>query len=180
MRFSLLVIALLFEASMANGKTHVRNDSPQFAQYQVSENWSGTAAPIKLSTHSDRLFRTQFTNAAKQPPNFAGHFRAATWGCGTQCVKGGVVDLATGRLLQIPYSQRPRGSQPAGEEKRMVCYSAFGGRKTVETRRDSRMLIVRCADVIGKDGGNFEHTFYFVFEKNRFRKLGDKVGDRVF
>ena len=117
----------------------------------------------------------------KEPPNFAGHFRITLWGCGTMCLEGGIVDLTTGGLLQIPYSQGPHGGWPKREQKWVVCYSAFGEHeKEVETRRDSRLLIVRCADVIGKDGSNYEHTFYFVLENNEFRKLGDTVGERVF
>lgn len=171
---------LFFAVSLANSQAPARNGSPQFEQYPISESWFGTAAPIKLKTHSDRLFRTQFRNAAKEPPNFAGHFRLTMWGCGTQCIEGGIVDLSTGQLLQIPYSEQPHSGWPTGEEKWVVCYSAFGEHEAVETRRDSRLLIVRCADVIKKDGGSYEHTFYFVFERNRFRKLGDEVGERVF
>ena len=31
-----------------------------------------------------------------QPPNFAGHYVLATWGCGTQCTQVAIVDLKTG------------------------------------------------------------------------------------
>jgi hypothetical protein len=98
-------------------------------------------------------------------------------------VEAGIVDLSTGDLLQIPYSEKPHpmSGWPRGEEKWVVCYSAFGENKTVETRRESRLLIVRCGDAASKDDdGSYEHTSYFVFEKKRFRRVGDEVGERVF
>jgi hypothetical protein len=101
-------------------------------------------------------------------------------------VEAGIVDLSTGNLLQMPYSEKPHpiSGWPRGEEKWMVCWSAFRESETsdtIEMRRDSRLLIVRCADAGGKDDdGAHEHTTYFVLEKNRFRKVGDEVGERVF
>ena len=178
MRLGVLIV-FLFATSLAFSQAPDRKGSPQFEQYPINRNWSGAAAPIKFKTYSDRLFRTQFRDAAKEPPNFARHFRVTSWGCGTQCVEAGIVDLLTGNLLRIPYSQQPHSGWPLGEEKWLVCYSAFPVDETIRTRRDSRLLIVQCADVKGSDG-ICEHTSYFVFEKNRFRKVGDEVGDCGF
>jgi len=60
----------------------------------------GTIPQPRLSfkRRSDREFRTQFINASKEPPNFAGHYRVAT-GLGTDCLEGGIVDLSTGQLM---------------------------------------------------------------------------------
>jgi hypothetical protein len=50
----------------------------------------------KLVSERARQFRTQLTSAAAEGPNFAGHFRVATWGCGTCCVDFGIIDLKSG------------------------------------------------------------------------------------
>ena len=34
------------------------------------------------------MFRTQLINAAKEPPDFAGHYRFALWGCGSIAAPG--------------------------------------------------------------------------------------------
>jgi hypothetical protein len=81
-----------------------RKGSPQFEQYPINRNWSGAAAPIRFKTYSDRLFRTQFRDEAKEPPNFAGHFRVTSWGCGLPNVeverarsRAELCDRATGK-----------------------------------------------------------------------------------
>lgn len=170
------LIVFLFAASLAFSQATPKG-SPQFEEYPVNERWAGTPSPIKFKTYSDRLFRTQFKNAAKEPPDFAGHYRVASWGCGTNCVEAGIVDLSTGNLLRIPYSERHNSGWPIGEEKWLVCYSAFPVGDTIQTRRDSRLLVIQCADVFDRGNGDCEHKFHFVFEKNRFRKVGDEVGD---
>lgn len=43
---------------------------PRFDAYPVKELWSGTLPNLKLTTRSERMFRTNLTNAAKEPPNF--------------------------------------------------------------------------------------------------------------
>lgn len=62
----------------------------------------------------------------------------------------------------------------------MVCYSAFQP-SGIESRANSRLLIVRCADVIGKDGGSYLRSSYFVYENHSFKKVFEEIGkDRVF
>ena len=34
--------------------------------------------------------------------NFAGHYFVATWGCGTTCVWGGIVEARSGRIVKLP------------------------------------------------------------------------------
>jgi hypothetical protein len=78
---------------------------PRFEDYPVEEKWNGIAAPVKLQSRADRMFRANFRNAAREKPNFAGDYSVATWGCGTQCVEGGIVDLTTGELSCITISK---------------------------------------------------------------------------
>ena len=47
-------------------------------------------------------YREYIANGFRKPANFGGHFRIITWGCGTNCLSGVILDLNTGRILPIP------------------------------------------------------------------------------
>jgi len=86
-----------------------------------------------------------------------------------------MIDLATGRVIELPTSLRGKGG-----EYWMLCFSAFQP-SGVESRADSRLLVIRCANIIGKEGGSYLRTSYFVFENDSFKKIGEVKGEeRVF
>jgi hypothetical protein len=148
---------------------------PRFEDFPETEKWAGPPAKVVLDRPVVRMFRGQFRYAALQPPNFAGHYRVAIWGCGTQCLEGGMIDLATGRVIELPTALRGKGG-----EYWMLCFSAFLP-SGIESHADSRLLIIRCANIIGKDGGSYLRTSYFVFENDSFKKIGEVKGEeRVF
>src|SRR5260370_35254711 len=80
---------------------------PRFEDFLVSEAWQRTAAPVKIMSRSEHLYRTRLTNAGKEPPNFAGHYRYVQWGCGSEGISGAVVDLRTGEEFSPPLSTGP-------------------------------------------------------------------------
>jgi len=167
--FTLLLYSCL---SAQSGKDH---KVPRFEDYPETEKWAGSPPKVALDRPVVRMFRGQFRYAALQPPNFAGHYRIAIWGCGTQCLEGGMIDLATGRVIELPTSLRGKGG-----EYWMLCFSAFQP-SGVESRADSRLLVIRCANIIGKEGGSYLRTSYFVFENDSFKKIGEVKGEeRVF
>ena len=65
-----------------------------------------TTSPV-LRTAGQRLFRTQIRDAAKQGPNFAGHYTIAEWGCGTSCASVAVIDAETGAVYEGPFGALP-------------------------------------------------------------------------
>jgi hypothetical protein len=69
----------------------------QFHEYSVEKVYTGTPAAPKL-TKAHRVFRTRIREGAKEPPNFAGHYRIVTWGCGTWCVEFLIVDSVSGKV----------------------------------------------------------------------------------
>ncbi len=173
-----ILLTLLVTPYVNVGQSRPAAKLPCFEDYVVQEKWDGTAAPAKFQTRSDREFRTQFINASKEPPNFAGHYRVATWGCGTDCLEGGIVDLATGQLLSLPHSKNWPG-------KWGLCGFVTGGEfdQAVQTRPASRLLILNCSDAYGRgpQGGTYLRTSYFVLENGNFRKIAEHVGrERVF
>jgi hypothetical protein len=140
---------------------------PRFVDYPVTEDWRGIPAPPKLATATERMFRTRLTNAAKEPPNFADHYRITYWGCGSECSAGAVIDLQTGDVFSPPLG-KPSGR---GWEKWIMCPASFEGSND-EFHLDSRLIIVHCglnySDHLQK---NVPDTYYFVWEQDHFRKL---------
>jgi len=60
--------------------------------------------PLRIDNEFARTFRTQLSKAAQQPPDFAGTQHLVTWGCGTGCIEGGLVDATSGRAHPLPFS----------------------------------------------------------------------------
>lgn len=76
---------------------------PQFAEYRAGPTYMGPAKPIERSEFT-RAYRTRLQQAAKERPNFAARFHLVTWGCGTSCVTGAVIDLSSGKVVPLPFS----------------------------------------------------------------------------
>ena len=136
---------------------------PRFEDYPVAEQWHDTPALVRLTTASERLFQTKLTEASKQPPNFAGHYRFTFWGCGSDCGAGAVVDLQTG-VVHPP----PLGAHGNGWDRWIISPL----RPDVDFRLDSKLVIVR-------GGVNYSERLktsvpdvsYFVWDGERFRQL---------
>jgi len=167
-----LIAVLAFCAvsgSTQPGRTPHRTakNPPKFEDFPAGETMHGTAAFVKLLTRSERMFQTRLTEAAKEPPNFAGHYRITYWGCGSNCSAAALVDLQTGEVLPPPLA-RPNGS---GWEHWMSCTACFGGSGD-EFHVDSRLMIVRCGmNYSERLQRNFPDTYYFVWDYYRFRQV---------
>jgi len=147
---SLVLAIVLFVATLnANGQAGV----PRFDDYPVSERFNGKTAPLVL-TRAAREFRTRLREAARDKPNFAGHFIVTTWGCGTECVQGAIIDARTGRVFMLPFSLCCWGAE-VGVDDRF---------KPVEFRLDSSLIFLSGARN-GKDGDYA--TRFYRFRDNR-------------
>jgi len=125
--------------------------APRFSDYPVNENYTGKTAPLVL-TGEARTFRTRLREAAKEKPNFAGHFIVTSWGCGTECVMGAIIDAKTGRVFMLPTS--------------LCCWGANVDEKfkPVEFRVNSNLIVLSGAR--NEKEGDLATRFY-KFEKNR-------------
>lgn len=128
---------------------------PRFESYPVSDNFSGTPAPATIAHPRARLFRTVIKEQAKDPPDFAGHYRVATWGCGTDCVGLALIDARTGRVYFNPKALNV-GGVPYQDEERL------------QFRLDSRLMIIS-GSVDGFNGYQDEAKFYYEWRNDRFR-----------
>jgi hypothetical protein len=76
---------------------------PQYRDYAAARTHFGPNAPVVL-TKQAIMYRTRLREAAKEEPNFAGNYVLTYWGCGTSCVMGAVIDVATGEVTWLPFS----------------------------------------------------------------------------
>lgn len=104
---------------------------PVFADYpvRVEAAEGGRPAKVILVTAQARRYRTAIRGAAREPANFAGHFRVVTWGCGTDCRGFAILDRQTGVAYTPPGIDYVAGA-PGNDEER------------VDFRRDSRLLVL--------------------------------------
>jgi hypothetical protein len=166
------MLAILAWAQTSDSQTYQtakfdNKHPPHFEDFPVSEKWNQSPAPLKLMTRSERMFQTQLTNAAKEPPNFAGHYRITYWGCGSNCSAGALVDLQTGGVFPPPLSK----SSGSGWERWIMCTACFDGADD-EFHPDSRLMIVRCGlNYSERLQKNVPDTYYFLWERDGFRQL---------
>jgi hypothetical protein len=62
------------------------------------------------------MYRTRIRDAAKGRPNLAGRFIVVTWGCGTACLEGAIIDARTGMVTMLPFWVAGAYSNAKGEE----------------------------------------------------------------
>jgi len=78
-----------------------------FDDFPAPAPFHGVPGSPVLRTAGQRLFRTRIREAAKQGPNFAGHYTIAEWGCGSSCVSVAVIDAETGVVHEGPFGTLP-------------------------------------------------------------------------
>jgi hypothetical protein len=77
-------------------------DAPDFTAYPGAAAYRGPDAAPVLATKEAREFRTMIRAAAREKPNFDGHYIVSTWGCGTDCEMGAIIDAITGKVMSLP------------------------------------------------------------------------------
>ena len=97
---SLVIAVALFVGAL---NVAAQTGIPRFNDYPVNERYTGKTAPLVLSKAA-RQFRTRLRQAAAEKPNFAGRFIVTTWGCGTECLEGAIIDAKTGQVFMLPFS----------------------------------------------------------------------------
>lgn len=148
--FLLLFLSLLFSFSAP-----AQSKMPQFRNYPAAASLTSANAPLKL-TRGDRSYQTRLREAAKEKPNFAGHYILAAWGCGAECLMGAVIDAQTGKVYWFDFT--------------ICCWGATDDNfEPIEFRKDSKLIVFSGLrnEREGDDGAHF-----YKFENNRFVHLG--------
>lgn len=136
--------------------------SPSFERYPApaaSAPRKPAAAP-RLTTREARLYRTVIRDEFPQPANFAGHYRVATWGCGTDCRNFAIVDKYTGATYTMPGVQAIAGVMGNDEER-------------VDFRPGSTLLIVAGCFNDDCDYNDAKAArFFYEWTGTRLRRVG--------
>jgi hypothetical protein len=129
---------------------------PTFGDFRTPEIFSGQPAKPVLRTARQKRFATQIRTQATLPANFAGHYKIAEWGCGSQCLSIAIVDLKTGDVYDGPFSILGYG----------IAYRYEGGDDELQFEASSRLLIARgCPE--DKNCG----TYYYEWKDERFNQV---------
>lgn len=145
----IIILALLLCGCGHTGWAQER--VPQFKDYAVKTVYRGRTAPL-IFDRDARTFKTRLREAAKGRPNFAGRYIVTSWGCGTGCQAGAVIDATSGRVYWFPF--------PVGQN-----YETDERFKPVEFRLNSRLIIFSGFRV---DRDEEAGARFFKFERGRF------------
>lgn len=77
---------------------------PQFADFAVAPETFPASVTLQDNTPFARKYHTRLADGLRDlPVNFAGHYVMITWGCGTTCLDGGMVDARTGQATPLSF-----------------------------------------------------------------------------
>lgn len=161
MRTHIFAIFILTVIVSFNTDVQAQSSVPQFKGYPVAEKpFTGKNAPVKMS-RKDQIFRTRIREAAKEKPNYAGHYILAYWGCGMSCLTSVIIDAKTGKVYPTP------------------VFISLGldysiNFEPIDFRIDSKLIIftgVRDE----KEGDDGKH--YYIFDRHRFVHLLSRISD---
>lgn len=117
-------------------RTDIPADAPRFKDFPALGGLKGKSATPKVRADKRSwLFRTELREAAAEGPNFAGHYRLASWGCGAACFQWAIIDLQSGKVFH-PVNLASTDHVNVDE----ALYE--GGIQAVHIRPDSRLLVV--------------------------------------
>ena len=128
-------------------------EHPKFSNYKGPV-YKGKAAPLSLSDSYARHYKTRFTEALKESPNFAGEYIITVWGCGTNCAIYSFINKRTGKILEKTFG---------GE---------LGENVAVATP-DSRLLITK-KEIVNDDYETLGYmVYYYILQNTKFKKIGE-------
>ena len=131
-----------------------RKHSPPstFEDYQVEVYTGKLAEPDFNTNHDANRFVTRITKECENGINFAGHYTLVTWGCGSPCQSGVVVDRKTGDI-----------------------YDGYGTSLGAKFKKNSRMIIsnIGALDTTENliDVCAYCEIYYDEWSGNEFKKI---------
>jgi hypothetical protein len=151
---ALFTAAALAAAAPAQGKA--KEKAPRFADYPVTKLSHIRVARPKIPESWDEDPRLRFQDSVgdDDKPNFAGRYFVATWGCGSTCVWGGIVEAESGRIIELP--------SVSG------WFDTHDKFEAIDFRHNSRLLVLSGARN-EKKGDMGRH--YYVLENGKLRWL---------
>jgi len=72
--------------------------APTFADFPATDTGRIKPAPVRLTTHAARTYRTVLREKAREGPNFAGHYTILDLGCPGTCSRLAIINARTGQV----------------------------------------------------------------------------------
>lgn len=154
MKGTQLLITLLSVMLLGDAKAQ-EQPLPNFKDFPAQGTFSGTPTKPKLTSARARLFRTNIRTQSAEGPNFNGHYRIATWGCGTSCIQFAIIDCKTGQVYFPPVAETVGAVIPPGQSEEMLEY-----------RPDSSLLIIAGA-IDNSRQHRTEGRFFYEWKNGR-------------
>jgi hypothetical protein len=146
--FSLFAIFILL---LAPGIASAQKRLPRFEDFRVTKLSRQPPGRIDFSDRGARMYRTRLTDAAKNKPNFAGHYVITDWGCGTECIVPVAIDAQTGKAYFFGFT---------------VSYSPVATESAMDYHLNSRLIVIN--GYLEDEHGQKEHgTYYYEWRSNR-------------
>lgn len=149
----LLALAAM-AAALLGGNPASAQEAPNFADYPGAAPFAGRNAVPVLATSEARRFRTMIRVGAREKPDFDGHYIVASWGCGTDCEMGAIIDAISGKVISLPVV--------AGSPQDAKWNSTH-----FDYRLDSRLLVMN--GMIGEEPPMGSH--YFTFDGAKLTRI---------
>lgn len=92
--FYLIMLAFVSTTILASNVTRL----PQYQDFPVTEIYQSQTAKLNFANNRYKAFHQVLKRAAKQPPNFAGHYILTSWGCSTFCRTLAIIDAQNGNI----------------------------------------------------------------------------------
>lgn len=124
---------------------------PRFASYPAKVEQIRKIPQLRLTTSQVRRYRTELREASNHPPDFAGHYILANWGCGASCVLAAAIDAKTGAVTLFPFT---------------VSNWPLDVTEPLTYKQDSRLLLVQ-----GSRNEKGSGTAAYEFTGHSFRPL---------
>src|SRR5471032_468706 len=149
------LLKLLTGISFATMLVHTSAEplTPTYGAYPVKEQYTAATTKLVFKNKQDREFQSQLRRAAKQRPNFAGHYILTTFGCGASCVMGAIIDATNGRVKWLPFT--------------VCCWD--GDAAPIDFRRDSALIVIR-----GMRNEQGLGTFYYTYRQGRLQLIAER------
>jgi len=111
------------------------------------------ATKTVISSREAEEFRTVISREGRKKPNFAGHYRVAIWGCGTDCRSFAIIDRLTGEVYMLPSAGYIVGVMESEEPR-------------IDFRADSRLFVIS-----GTLDEKLEGKFFYEWTGKELRLL---------
>ena len=157
--FYLLLLSTLLVAQ----PSQQMKQPPRFEDYPLNEVFKEKpATPIIDRGNALWTHRTQVRIQSQEGPNFAGHFKIAHWGCGTDCMGFGVIDLKIGKVFRFPFEALFYPTFPEQDEE-------F---RAMKFKKDSRIVIADSCPNCDHDPCG---TYFYILEDDHFKLIDEQI-----